>query len=259
MKTAAVTGNPKDFVTSLERGLKVIQSFDAEHKAMSLSEVALRTGLSRAGARRFLLTLEALGFVSRQGRLFSLTPRVLDLGYAFLASMPIWERSQTYLNEVTSLTGESSSLAVLDDEDVVYIARSTAQRLLMVGIHVGSRLPAHCTSMGRVLLAGQDDEQVSGFLSRVKLSRRTEWTITDASLLRAELEKIRRQGYAMLDQELEEGLCSLAVPVHDSNNTVVAAINISTNAAIITKEKLLSEFLPVLQEASTKIQNAILP
>lgn len=259
MNMSTIETDSRDFVTSLARGLSVIQSFDEEHQAMSLSEVAVRTGLSRAGARRFLLTLESLGYVSKNGRLFALTPRVLDIGYAFMASMPISARSQTYLNEVTVQTGESSSLAILDGEDVVYIARSMAQRILMVGIHVGSRLPAHCTSMGRVLLAHRSAEQVEEFLATAKLHPRTKSTITDREELKRELKQVKRQGYAILDQELEEGLRSLAVPVFDTNNRIAAAINISTNAAIVTRNKLIREFLPILLDAAGKTQNAILP
>lgn len=254
---AAPTAKIRDFVGSLARGLSVLRSFDAEKPEMTLTEVAGRTRLTRAGARRFLLTLVELGYVRKNHRLFRLTPKVLELGYAFMSSMPISERSHPYLKQVTEHTGETCSLAVLDNDDVVYMGRSPAKRMLILGLHVGARLPASYTSMGRVLLAYKSPEEIDAYLHRVQLQARTGYSITNKTALRSEFAKIRRQGYALLDQELEEGLRSIAVPVRDTADNVVAAINISTHAGSVSTEKLMGEFLPVLQQAAIDIRKTL--
>jgi len=257
--TEAASGiKPRDFVNSLARGLEVLRAFDDAHSTMTLSDVAAKTGLTRAGARRFLLTLVELGYVAKQDRLFRLTPKVLGLGYAYLSSMPLSDTAQPYLEEITARVEESSSLAVLDGEDVVYIARSPAKRLLMVGIHVGTRFPAHITSMGRVLLADLPAEELESHLSRIRLYQRTPRSITSMHALRAEIEAVRRQGYAILDQELEQGVRSIAVPVIARKcQRAIAAINISTNVATVPKERLIKEFLPVLQEAAARLEDTL--
>lgn len=247
----------RDFVNSLARGLSVLRAFDAEHDEMTLSEVAAITGMTRAGARRFLLTLNELGYVAKHNRWFRLTPKVLELGYSYLAAMPITELSQPYLNRVTEQTGESCSLAVLDGREVVYLARSAARRLLMYGIHVGTRLPWYYTSMGRMLVAGMDPTALEQFINEEKLLKRTKFSVTDKPALLREATLARKQGYAVLDQELEEGLRSLAVPIIGSDGRVVAAVNISTNVATVSKEKLLKEFLPILKVAAKNIQASL--
>ena len=247
----------RDFVGSLARGLSVLRAFNADHPEMTLTEVAALTSLTRAGARRFLLTLTELGYVNKNHRLFRLTPKVLELGYAFMASMPLSERSQPYLKQVTEQTGESSSLAVLDDEDVVYIARSPARRIMLPGIQIGTRLPASYTSLGRVLLAFKDEQEREQFLTRLTLDSRTRFSLTSKSALRKELAKVRDQGYALVDQELEEGLRSLAVPIRDPSNNVVAAINVSTNAATVSLETMVKKLLPVLKKAAAEIQSTL--
>jgi len=254
MEQAPQGAQIRDFVGSLARGLSVLRAFNADFPEMTLTEVAGRTKLTRAGARRFLLTLVELGYVRKNHRLFRLTPKVLELGYAFMASMPISERSQPYLKQVTEQTGESSSLAVLDNADVVYMARSSARRILMPGIQVGTRLPASYTSLGRALLAFKEEQDREQFLSTVVLEPRTRFSVTSKSALRKELVKIREQGYALVDQEFEEGLRALAVPVRDPSNHVVAAINISTNAATVSIETMVKKFLPVLKKTAAEIQ-----
>lgn len=254
---AAAPAKIRDFVGSLARGLSVIRSFDAERPEMTLTEVAGRTRLTRAGARRFLLTLVELGYVRKNNRLFRLTPKVLELGYAYMSSMPVSERSLPYLKQVTERTGETCSLAVLDGDDVVYMARSPARRMLILGLHVGARLPASYTAMGRVLLAHQTDEEIDAYVRRVQLHARTGYSITNKNALRTEFAKIRRQGYALLDQELEEGLRSVAVPVRDPAGNVVAAINISTHAGSVPTDKLMTQFLPELQQAAQDIRAAL--
>ena len=248
---------PRDFVTSLARGLSVVKAFDEENREMTLSEVAEKTGMTRAGARRFLLTLSELGYVVKEGRRFRLTPKVLELGYSFMASMPISVRSQPFLNGVSDRTGESCSLAVLDIPDIVYIARSPARRLLSFGIHIGTHLPAYCSSMGRVLLAALSSDSFAHYLEGVDLIPRTSHTITDKGVFAGEIRLCRERGYGILDQEMEEGLRSLAVPVQDGNGVTIAAINISTNVATVSLERLTGEFLPILQQAARNIQDTL--
>lgn len=229
----------RDYVGALAAGLEVLQAFDAEHPRMTLSEVAARTGMDRAKARRFLLTLHALGFVKRSGRQFELTPRVLQLGYAYQASNQYRAVIQQYLEDITAELGESSSLAVLDGEDVVYVVRSSARhRLMAITLSVGTRLPAAYTSMGRVLLAQLPEAELEAFLARVKLEAFTAFSITDVKALNRDIAKVREQGYSIVDQELDSGLRSVAVPVFAGNGELLGAINISTNAARVDIETL---------------------
>ncbi|MBY6032827.1 helix-turn-helix domain-containing protein [Marinobacter daepoensis] len=248
----------RDYVGALASGLEVLQAFDGQHPRMTLSEVAARTGMDRAKARRFLLTLHALGFVKRRGRQFELTPRVLQLGYAYQASNQYRTVIQQYLEDITAELGESSSLAVLDGDEVVYVVRSAARhRLMAITLSVGTRLPAAYTSMGRVLLAQLPGEEFSAFLERVPLERYTETSLTDRDALRGEIEKVRRQGYAIVDQELDLGLRSVAVPVFSGIGELLGALNISTNAARVDMETLLTTYLPRLQAVADKVrQNA---
>lgn len=250
--------NARDFVASLARGLEVISAFGEDNPAMSLSQVAQRTGLTRAGARRFLLTLLDLGYVARDDRLFRLTPKVLSLGYAYLGSLPISHIAQPFLEEVTARTGESCSLGLLDGTDVVYVARSTAKRLLMVGIHVGTRFPAHITSMGRVLLANLDAAALDAYLAGAHYEKRTPRTLTDEGAIREEIGRVRRQGYSLLDQELEVGIRSVAVPVRArAGCAAIAAINISTHASSVPRERLLKDYLALLQQTAGAIAAAV--
>lgn len=242
------------FVQSLERGLAVVRAFSAEHPTMTLSEVARKTGLTRAAARRFLLTLADLGYVRTDGRLFSLTPRVLDLGYAYVASAGLPDVSQPHLQDLSAQVRESASASVLDGDEVLYVARAAASRIMTVSVTVGTRFPASATSMGRVLLAGLDGKELADYLGRVELPSLTRFTITDPAQLRAELELVAEQGYALVDQELEEGLRSLAVPVRDRSGEVVAAVNISAHANRTSIDEVLEKLLPALQRATEHIE-----
>lgn len=245
----------RDYVGALASGLEVLQAFDAEHPRMTLSEVAARTDMDRAKARRFLLTLHALGFVKRSGRQFELTPRVLQLGYAYQASNQYRAVIQQYLEDITAELGESSSLAVLDGDDVVYVVRSSARhRLMAITLSVGTRLPAAYTSMGRVLLAQLPEAELEAFLAQVKLEAFTAFSITDANALRQDLAKVREQGYSIVDQELDSGLRSVAVPVFAGNGELLGAINISTNAARVDMDTLMGVYLPRLQQAADAVQ-----
>lgn len=247
-----------DFVASLARGLAVIQAFSADASRMTLTEVAERTDLTRAAARRFLLTLHALGFVTYDGKYFALTPRVLCLGYAYLSSLDFWEATRPYLEEVTHRLNESCSAAVLDGGDVVYVARSAARhRLMSVTLRVGTRLPAHATSMGQVLLGGLGDREWQAYCRQATLTRYTSRTLTHPDALLARVRAVREHGYALVDQELEEGLRSLAVPVYDGKGVLRAAINLSTHAARISKAAILRDYLPGLRTAAGKIGTAM--
>lgn len=245
----------RDYVGALASGLDVLQAFDADHARMTLSEVASRTDMDRAKARRFLLTLHALGFVKRTGRQFELTPRVLQLGYAYQASNQYRAVIQQYLEDITAELGESSSLAVLDGDDVVYVVRSSARhRLMAITLSVGTRLPAAYTSMGRVLLAQLPQSELDAFLDRVTLEAYTPSSITTPGALKAEVETVREQGYAIVDQELDSGLRSVAVPVFAGNGELLGAINISTNAARVDMDTLMAVYLPRLQSVADRVR-----
>jgi IclR family transcriptional regulator, pca regulon regulatory protein len=249
-----MTERSAEFVQSLERGLAVIRAFDAEHPELTLSDVARATGLTRAAARRFLLTLVELGYMRTDGRLFGLRPRILELGYAYLSSLSLPEVAQPHLEALVAEVHESCSVSVLDGSDIVYVARVPTKRIMTVAISVGTRFPAYATSMGRVLLAGQPDEWLDEYLAKVDMRPLTRRTITDPAKLRNVLSRIRSQGYAVVDQELEEGLRSMAVPIHDTSGAVVAAMNVSARASRGTSEAIRRELLPALQAAAKQIE-----
>lgn len=220
-------GTSGQFVQSLARGLSVVSAFDAQHARMTLSDVARRTGLTRATARRFLLTLEELGYVRTDGRLFELTPKVLQLGYAYLSSLSLPALAAPHLEALSALLEESTSASVLDGTDIVYVARVSTHRIMTVAIAVGTRFPAHATSMGRVLLAGLDDDRLEEYFRTAALPALTERTVVDRAALEADLRRVRAQGWAVVDQELEIGLRSVAAPVTDGSGRTVAAVNVS--------------------------------
>jgi IclR family transcriptional regulator, pca regulon regulatory protein len=243
-----------EFVQSLERGLAVIRAFDAEHPELTLSDVARSTGLTRAAARRFLLTLVELGYVRTDGRLFGLRPRILELGYAYLSSLSLPEVAQPHLEALVAEVHESCSVSLLDGHDIVYVARVPTKRIMTVAISVGTRFPAYATSMGRVLLAHQPAEWLDGYLKTVELVALTPRTVTDPAKLRSTLTRIRNQGFAVVDQELEEGLRSMAVPIRDGAGTVVAAMNVSARTSRGSSEAIRRELLPPLQAAATELE-----
>jgi IclR family transcriptional regulator, pca regulon regulatory protein len=249
------SARPTHFVQSLERGLAVIRAFDAEHPELTLSDVARSTGLTRAAARRFLLTLADLGYVHTDGRLFALSARVLELGYAYLSSLSLPEVAEPHLERLVAEVHESSSVSVLDAEDVVYVARVPVSRIMTVAINVGTRFPAYATSMGRVLLAGMDDEELDAYLERVRLGRLSPRTVRSIGALRAELWRVRAQGYAIVDQELEEGLRAVAAPIRDREGRVVAAVNISTHASRTSPETMRRRLVPPLLATAARIES----
>ncbi len=250
-------GRRTDFVQSLDRGLAVIRCFSSEHPSLTLSEVAERTGLTRAAARRFLLTLQELGYVGSSGRQFSLRPRVLALGYAYLSSFSVAQIAQPHLEDLTEELHESCSVSVLDGDDIVYVARASANRIMTIALTVGTRLPPYPTSMGRVLLAGLPEADLDAHLSRARLRKLTEHTVDDPGQLRAILADVRAKGWAAVDQELEAGVRSIAVPIRDSSGRVVAAINASAHAARVPMRTLEKQFLPRLLDAAEQIDTEL--
>jgi IclR family transcriptional regulator, pca regulon regulatory protein len=245
--------NP-DYVQSLERGLAVIRAFDAEHPELRLSDVARATGLTRAAARRFLLTLVRLGYVRQDGSSFSLRPRVLELGYAYLSALSLPEVAQPHMETLVGEVNESSSVAVLDDLDIVYVARVPTQRIMTITIAVGTRLPAYATSMGRVLFAGLEPEALEERFRRVEIEPLTPTTVPDVKTLRQRIDEVRDAGWAAVDQELEQGVRSAAVPIRDATQAVVAALNVSVHATRMTMQALRREVVPRLLRTAEAIE-----
>src|SRR3954465_11301501 len=239
-----------DYVQSLQRGLSVIRAFDAEHRELGLSEVARATGLTRAAARRFLLTLVALGYMHFDGGRFSLRPRLLGLGFAYLASLSLPEIAEPHMEALVAQINESSSLSVLDDTDIVYVARVPTRRIMSITLAVGTRLPAYATSMGRVLLAALPDAELEERLARVDVRPFTPRTVKSHAELRKVLDQVRRQGYAVTDQELEQGLRSAAVPIHAASGPVVGALNVPVPGGRAGMPGLRRRFLPPAGEAA---------
>lgn len=247
----------RDFVQSLARGLGVIRAFSRDAPAMTLTEVAQRTGLTRAAARRVLLTLQTLGYVESDGKLFSLRPQVLDLGYAYLSSLNVWEVAQPFMQRLVDTVHESSSAAVLDGNDIVFIAHIAANRLMTLSISVGQRLPAHATSLGRVLLAALPEHELERYLSTANLAQLTLRTISDPGRFRETLAIVRRQGYALVDREVDEAVRSIAVPIIGRHGSAVAAINVCAHESRATYDRIVAEFLPPLRLAAEEISRAL--
>jgi IclR family transcriptional regulator, pca regulon regulatory protein len=250
----AALGRNSDFVQSLDRGLAVIRAFGPDRERLSLSEVARATGLTRAATRRFLLTLVQLGYVRSDGREFSLRPRVLELGYAYLSGLALPEIAAPHLEELVARVRESSSISVLDGDHIVYVARVPTKRIMTVAISVGTRFPAYATSMGRVMLAAMSPENLELYLARANLDALTGRTVTDREELRAVIGDVARQGYALVDQELEEGLRAIALPIHGKGGAVSAAINLSAHASRVTMTAMRTNLLPALQETARRIE-----
>jgi IclR family pca regulon transcriptional regulator len=238
---------------SLARGLEVIGAFQHARPSLTVSEVASLANMSRAAARRCLHTLSVLGFARGLDGSYRLTPKALSLGYAYLTASPIARVAQPVLEEMSTRLHESCSMTVLDGDDIVYVARAATQRIISVGLSVGSRLPAYCTSMGRVLLAFSSAADLDAYLSRVLLNRQTPHTITEPGVLRRELKRVQANGYAIVDQELELGLRSIAVPVRRQDGLAVAAINVGAQAARVELETMTRTYLPILRDAAAQL------
>lgn len=249
----ALSGDP-NFMTSLARGLAVIQAFSQRKLQLTISQLSSQTGLSRAAVRRCLYTLSRLGFAgSDDRRHYFLRPRVLALGHSYISSMPLATAAQPVLEHVSHALHESCSIATLDGLDIIYVARANVTRIMSIDLGVGSRLPAFCTSMGRVLLANLPAEELESYLARVELTHYTERTVTSVEKLRQVLRLVGRNGYAIVDQELELGLRSLAVPIQSPDGKVVAALNVGTHAQRVSIQDLQTRFLPHLRAAAQEL------
>ncbi len=245
------------YVQSFARGLEVIRSFSGEAPAQTLSEVAERAGLTRAGARRILLTLQTLGYVVTDGRQFRLTPRILDLGFAYLSSMPIWSLAEPVMESLVAEVKESSSAAALDGTDIVYVMRVPTHKIMRISLAVGSRLPAYCTAMGRMLLADLPEEDVKRRIAHSELKALTKHTITDSDLLFAKILQARKQGWCLVNQELEEGLIALAAPLVNRAGRTVAALNISGQVNRTTAKVMQETMLPALLAATREMSRLL--
>ncbi|MDP9900662.1 IclR family transcriptional regulator domain-containing protein [Variovorax ginsengisoli] len=245
------------YVQSFARGLQVIRSFSATAPRQTLSEVAVSTGLTRAGARRILLTLQTLGYVESDGKLFALTPRILDLGFAYLSSMPIWNRAEPVMETLAEQVQESCSAAVLEGTDIVYVMRVSTHKIMRISLGVGSRLPACCTSMGRLLLADLPEPVMRARLEAAPPEALTKHTVTDIDALVLKIAQVRRQRWCLVNQELEEGLISIAAPIVDRAGRMTAALNISGQANRTSAKVMQDTMLPALREAADQISRLL--
>ena len=241
------------FMTSLARGLAVVQAFSDSRKPQTIAQISQKTGIPRAAVRRCLFTLQQLGYVEAELNNFSLRPKVLTLGYSYLSSTPLTVSSQPYLNAISGQLGESCSLAVLEDGEVLYVARSAASRVMSVALNTGSRLPAYCTSLGRVMLAHLAPTALDAYFAKARLRPMTDKTVTSQKRLREILLGVRQDGYAINDEELELGLRSIAVPVRGASGQVLAALNVGAQAGRVSAERMRDEFLPVLQRGAQEL------
>lgn len=251
----AGTGNAgRAYVKSLARGLAVMRAFREQSDRLTLADVSRITGLSRASVRRSLLTLQALGYAQSNGRYFSLSPQVLTLAQAYLSSSPVPRVAQSFLERVSEQLGKSCSLSILHHDEVIYIARSARKRLGSLHRDVGTHLPAHCTSMGRVLLAALSEKELDAFLAKTVLESFTRYTIVDKEELRAVLDKVRRSNYCLVDEELEIDLRTLAIPIHNASGRVIAAMNVGARASQTSGPQMLDDFLPVMRDAAANMR-----
>lgn len=253
----ALSSGEGEFVQSLARGLRVLTAFSADNPRLSLADAARLTGLTRATTRRCLHTLMQLGYAETNGKSFQLTPRVLDLGYAYLSSAKLGEIAEPFMETLSEQLDESVSLAVLDGTEIVYVARVPTKRIMSIGLALGSRLPAVVTSMGRILLSSLPDDVLRDFLRQAKLVRYTQRTITDRVRLERELLSVRQQRYALVDRELEEGLRSLAVPLANREGRIVAALNVGTQTERVSRDELLNSILPQLRCTADEINEIL--
>lgn len=244
----------RDHVGSLEKGLAVLDALAARPQGLTLTETAAAVGLTRAGARRLLLTMVATGHVRQDGRVFLLTPRLLAMARTWIQGVPLWEFALPHMRAVAGTLNESCSAAVLADTDVVYVARVAGERIMSVGLHVGTRLPAWCTAMGRILLGGLPPTELAAVLDRSVIVANTPKTITDRSRLALMIGEAAERGFAVVDEELELGLISVAVPVRERSGRIAGAINVSAQAARYAPERLVEAALPRLRVAAERIE-----
>ncbi|AYR26136.1 IclR family transcriptional regulator domain-containing protein [Herbaspirillum rubrisubalbicans] len=246
------------FMTSLARGLAVIRAFSDSRRSLTIAQISQKTGIPRAAVRRCLHTLKQLGYADSDVNNFSLRPKILTLGYSYLSSTPLTVSAQPYLNNISRTLGESCSLAVLDDNEVLYVARSATSRVMSVALNTGSRLPAYCTSLGRAMLAHLPDDQLKAYFDKVKLRALTDKTVVSQKRLRDILAGVRENGYAVIDEELEVGLRSIAVPVRGASGNVLAALNVGAQAARVSVAQMEEDILPVLLRGAQEL-SVLLP
>lgn len=246
-----------DFVTALARGLGVIGCFGQDAERLTLSEVASKTGLTRGTARRFLLTLQALGYMRCDGKAFRLTPKTLNLGYAYLSSLPLWKAAQPIMKDVVDALDESCALGVLDDHDVVYIARLPPKHLSFIPVNLGTRMSAHVNAMGQVLLAEFTPRELDDYFRNATFEKITKYTLTDEAAIRKALARVARDGYALSDQQLQLGLRSIAVPIRSKSGRTEVALNASAEGRRASKQDLIERFLPVLRRAADQLAHAL--
>lgn len=256
-RTRPGAATARHFIGAFGKGLAVIRAFGEGFAVLTLSQVAERTGLTRAGARRYLLTLEELGYAAQDGRHFYLTPKVLSLGYAYLSSMPLWSFAEPILERLVEDLNETCSLSVLDDTEIVYVLRIPVHRILSAGVTVGSRLPAYCNSMGRVLLGGLNEAQLDAYFDRVELKPLTSRTVTQATKLRRIIAADRAQGHSWVSGEMQEHIAGLSVPVLDPRGRIIAAINASVNRPDVAEKALIAKTLPRLKRAAQQMGASI--
>jgi len=247
----------RDLVAGLEKGLAVIEAFDQERPRLTISEVAERTGLTRAAARRYLLTLMHLGFVHQERKMFALAPRVLRLAQSYMHSARLPRVVQPALIELANTLKEASAASVLDDADAICIAATSAGRNVSATLQPGIRVPAYCTANGRVLVAALPEAQAEAWLARQTLRALTPHTITRPERLRAELQRTREQGYATVDQEMELGMRTIAVPLTNWRGDTVAAINLTVQASRMTIADLVASGLPTLRQAQSRLRQLL--
>ncbi|WP_082521848.1 IclR family transcriptional regulator domain-containing protein [Ramlibacter sp. Leaf400] len=252
------SGRERHFINGLAKGLAVIQAFNDEARALTLAEAAARTGLTRAAARRILMTLEDLGFAARHGeRHFVLTPKVLSLGYAYLTSMPLWTFAEPVLESLVEELGETCSIAVLDGTELVYVLRIPVHRILTQGVTIGSRLPLHCHSAGRILLSGLTTVQLEAYFQRATLRSYTPRTLTDPARLRRAVTEAGRKGYAWVQGEMEESISGLSVPIFQPDGHVLAALNVSLNRKNASEAAAVRNLLPKLRRAAERLHASL--
>ncbi len=246
----------KDFLTTFARGLEVIKAFNEETPHLTATELAEKVGLSRAAARRFLLTLHKLGYLRQENGQFSLSAKILDLGYSYLASLNYMERVSPIIEQVARVLNESCSITVLEDREIVYIARASRSRLISINLQIGTRLPAYVTSTGRVFLSHFTDKELDEFFTNERCEKLTVNTKNKEQTIQ-EIKLVRSQGYCLVDQELELGMCSLSVPIYNRRNQLVMALIVSCYALSTTPKEMLENILPVLLQASKDISVAL--
>ncbi|MGB0085680.1 MAG: IclR family transcriptional regulator C-terminal domain-containing protein [Rhodomicrobiaceae bacterium] len=249
----------RDFILGLKKGLAVIECFDDEHERLTSADVAVKTGLSRAAARRCLLTLHKLGYVHYDGKLFMLAPRILRLGYAYILSASLPQLFQPFLEHLSEQIHESCSAAILEGDEIVYLARAATKRIMSTGLCIGTRLPSYCTSMGRVLLASLEPDQMTTRLGGMERRRLTPFTRTRLDDLVAILDEVRTDGYCVVDQELEVGLISISVPAFNNAGGIAAAMNVASSSSRVTAEQMVERFLPALLDIQKELRPLIRP